>query len=176
MIGTKYFLLLFVALIQLQDCSSGRSFYQARKDNKICPGTPRPVNKSISACWSYTKRLETTLIEQAAVKMDICLETGRSFDNHQLGVELMRTSKTIYCFGVFNHNRFSGDEFIRNINSIWTSTAEIIEDTNVCVTEGDYKNIDCMDLDLSDFNTLYFNVAEQARLLESLYIGIYGLY
>ena len=168
-------LLFLIGLVLLLHTSTQLSSYKALRSNK-CPDTPRPVNKSIRACWDYTKNLETTLVEKTDVKTDVCLNNiSPDYDNHDLGVQIMRTSKIIYCFGIFQAGKFSWEDFTQNINGIWTSKSEIMEDPDICVLDGDFKDLKCMDMDLSDFNLLYLTVAEQARLLEGLFIGTHDL-
>ena len=170
--GINQCLLFLIGLVLLLHTSTQLSTYRASKASN-CPDTPRPVNKSIKACWDYTKNLETTLVEKADVKSEVCLDVNFGYDNHQLGVEIMRTSKVIYCFGIFQGSKFSWEEFTRNINGIWTSKSEIMEDPDICVLDGDYKDLKCMEMDLSDLNVLYLAVVEQVRLLEGLFMGIH---
>ena len=170
MYGINQCLLLSLGLVLLLHSSIQLSTYKASKASK-CPETPRPVNKSIKACWDYTKSLETTLVDKANVNTDVCLETLLDYTNHQLGVEIMKTSKIIYCFGIFQASKFSWEEFTRYINGIWTSKSEIMENPDICVLDGDYKDLQCMEMDLTDFNALYLAVIEQTRLLEGLFMG-----
>ena len=170
MYGINQCLLLSLGLVLLLHSSIQLSTYKASKASK-CPETPRPVNKSIKACWDYTKSLETTLVDKANVNTDLCLDTLLDYTNHQLGVEIMKTSKIIYCFGIFQASKFSWEEFTRYINGIWTSKSEIMENPDICVLDGDYKDLQCMEMDLTDFNALYIAVIEQTRLLEGLFMG-----
>ena len=132
---------------------------------------PRPVNKSIKACWDHTTNLGTTLAGENTVNTDVYLNVNLAYDNNRLGVELMRTSKIIYCFGVFHSSKLSWKDFTRNVNGIWISKSEIVVDPDICVLDGDYKDLQCMEIDLTDFNLLYLAVIQQARLLEGLFMG-----
>ena len=166
-----YGILLSVVVILLLHSSAQLSIYRTNR-TKVCPESARPVNKSIKACWDYTKSLETTLVDKANVNTDMCLDTLLDYTNHQLGVEIMRTSKIIYCFGIFKASKFSWEEFTRYINGIWTSKSEIMENPDICVLDGDYKDLQCMEMDLTDFNALYLAVIEQTRLLEGLFMHL----
>ena len=166
MYGINQYLFLSLSFILLfqQSTSQGNRYSK-------CPDTGKPVTKSIKACWDYTKSLETTLVDKANVNTDVCLDVKLDKDNHQLGVEIMRTSKIIYCFGIFQGSKFRVDRFTHNINGIWTSKSEIMEHPDICVLNGDYKDLQCMEIDLTDFNLLYLAVIQQARLLEGLFMG-----
>ena len=162
-------LLPLLGMVLLLQTSTQLPSYRTSKSK--CSNAPRPLNKPIRACWDYTRRLETTLLEETDAKTDVCLNVMLDVDNHKLGVEIMRTSKTIYCFGIARGSEFSGDDFIQNINGIWTSKSEIVEDPDVCVQDGDYSDVHCPDMDLSDLSFLYYNVVEQVSLLEELFMG-----
>lgn len=131
-------------------------------------------DRSIKAAWDQTKKLETTLLTKTNVKSsDVCTYTNANDNNHKLGVALMRTSKIIYCFGLLKGKQFTREEFIDPVSEIIQARSEIMEDADVCVLDGDYKDVDCFtDIsDLNDFNIMYEAVVEQIRLLEGLYIG-----
>ena len=166
MYGINQYLFLSLSLMLLFQHSTSQGSRYSK-----CPDTGKPVTKSIKACWDYTKSLETTLVDKANVNTDVCLDVKLDNDNHQLGVEIMRTSKIIYCFGIFQASKFSWEEFTRYINGIWISKSEIMENPDICVLDGDYKDLQCMEMDLTDFNALYIAVIEQTRLLEGLFVG-----
>ncbi|KAL5272578.1 hypothetical protein ACHWQZ_G000695 [Mnemiopsis leidyi] len=170
MFGTTTTSFVALALILIFHSSSSLSTYKALKASK-CVDTPRPVNKSIKACWDYTRNLATTLVDKAGVKTDVCIDPSSSQDSHDLGVELMRTSKTIFCYGIVHGITIS--ELTSDINGMWTSISEIIEDPNICVLDGDYKSVHCPDLALSDLDVMYLTIAEQAHILEGLFINMH---
>lgn len=172
MFGTTTKSFVALALILLLHSSTPLSTYKALKSAK-CVDTPRPVNKSIKACWDYTRNLAITLVDKASVKTDVCIDPTTKQDSHDLGVELMRTSKIIFCYGVMHGN--SIPELTSDINGMWTAVSEIVEDPNVCVLDGDYKSVHCPELPLSDLDTMYLTIAEQAQLLEGLFMSLHDL-
>ena len=93
--------------------------------------------------------------------------------NHQLGVEIMRTAKVIYCFGIVKGNKFNKEEFTYPINGIMQTKSEIMENPDICVLDGDYKDPPCTEVDFSDYNVLYKAIVEQSRLLEEVFISTY---
>lgn len=84
----------------------------------------------------------------------------------------MHTSKTIYCFGLYKGKDFAVEDFIGPISDLMQVRSEIMDDPDICVVDGDYKDLDCLnDIgDLNDYNIMYRAVMEQARLLETLFI------
>ena len=46
------------------------------------------------------------------------------------------------------------------------SKSEIMENPDICVLDGDHKNLQCMDMKYNDFNILHLVFIEQVRLLE----------
>ena len=84
----------------------------------------------------------------------------------------MRTSKIIYCFGLFNGKDFTVEDFIGPISEMSQVRSEIMDDPDICVMDGDYKELDCQTdiTDLSDYGEMYKAVMEQTRLLETLFI------
>ena len=95
------------------------------------------------------------------------------YTNHQLGVEIMRTAKVIYCFGIVKGNKFNKEEFTYPINGIMQTKSEIMENPDICVLDGDYKDPPCTEVDFSDYNVLYKAIVEQSRLLEEVFISTY---
>ena len=168
MYGINQCLLLSITLVLLLHSSTQLSIYRTEQK---CTMTPRPVELSIKTCWDHTKTLETTLASKTNVNTDVCLNIDLDYDNHRIGLEIMKTSKIIYCFGFFHSSKFSWEEFTNIINGIWTSKSEIMEHPDICVLDGDYKDLQCMEIDLTDFNLLYLAVIQQARLLEGLFMG-----
>ena len=83
----------------------------------------------------------------------------------------METSKVIYCFGIVKGNKFSKKDFTYPINGMMQSKSEIMENPDICVLDGDYKDLSCMEMDFSDYNVLYKAIVQQSRLLEGLFIG-----
>ena len=88
--------------------------------------------------------------------------------------EIMRTSKIIYCFGIVKGNKFNKEEFTYPINGIMQTKSEIMENPDICVLDGDYKDPSCRQIDYSDYNVLYKAIMEQSRMLEGLFIGTHS--
>ena len=82
----------------------------------------------------------------------------------------MKTSKTIFCFGVVQGNKFAEESFIYPINYMMQSKSEVVEHPDICVTPGDFKDLNCFELNLNDFDLLYEALLTQSRLLEKLFI------
>ena len=58
-------------------------------------------------------------------------------------------------------NKFPLPDFTYPINQMMQAKSEIMESPDICVLDGDYKNLACWELDMSDYNVLYKATVKQ---------------
>ena len=95
------------------------------------------------------------VLDKLDVKEDFCLDpkAGR-ISNRKLGVELMRTFQTTYCFALLRNKLFD-EKSISHVNNIQRSVSEIIDAPMVCVGDGDFKVVECWNMNFQNDDLLY---------------------
>ena len=136
-----------------------------RVGSSSCTAMPKPLNRSIKACWDNTKRVEEVALAKLDVKTDECVLIKSDETLQDMGRQLWTTFQTIRCYAIYRYGLFDS----KSINAMDTALSEIVDAPEVCV--GNLDSVVCRDLDISDDDLLFSNIIQQLRLLQGLYIG-----
>ena len=125
------------------------------------------IRTSIRKIWDITKNLESVVFKADDAKIKLCFRSNLDASNHHLGIEIMKTSKVIFCFALKQEEELP----INLINEMVLSLSVLMDSLDICVKQGDFKEISCQDLQY-DHSYLYKTIVEQARLLELLLMNL----
>ena len=133
----------------------------------MCTRPTVNIRTSIRKIWDITKKLETGVFREDDAEMKLCFRSNLDASNHHLGIQIMKTSKVIFCFALKQEEELP----ISLINEMVLSLSALMDSLDICVKQGDFKEISCQDLHY-DHSSLYRTVVEQARLLELLLMNM----
>ena len=139
--------------------------YRAGSPSSSCTAMPKPLNRSIKACWDNTKKVEEVALAKLDINQDKCVVIKADESAQDMGRQLWRTFQTIRCYAIYRYGLFDS----KTINAMDTALSEIVDAPEICI--GNMEGVVCRDLDISDDGTLYANIIQQLRLLQGLYIG-----
>ena len=142
--------------------------------SRNCPVMTRPIGRSLRDCWIDSQSILETVVNKFPVKKDnVCLDEHQTLQsNKQLGIELMGTLDTIYCFGTQKHQDL-GFDTIQKINNIHRSISEIIDSPDVCIPDMVFPSNMCFTkIDVDNYDVLYQTILRQLALLERLSMSL----
>ena len=165
MIAFKF---LISALCLLEVASSFYRDFSSSSSSSSCTTMPKPLNRSIKACWDNTMKAKEVALAKLDINPDKCVVIKGDETPQDMGRQVWRTFQTIRCYAIYRYGLFDS----KVINAMDTALSEIVDAPEVCVDN--LESVVCRDLDVSDDGVLFSNIIQQLRLLQGLYIGTIG--
>ena len=137
-----------------------------------CTNVPKPLNRSIKACWDNTNDIKTSFMKRNnGLKTDICVPRRDDISEKEKGLEIVKTASHLYCATTKSY--FSSLE-IEKVNLMITSLYEIVVNPKICV--GVDFPPDCVGYSSDDHQLVFKALVEQTQLLEALYLDTLELF
>ena len=134
-----------------------------------CNNVPKPLNRSIKACWDTTYDLKTSFTRRnAGLNTDICIPRRDHITEKDKALEIIKTASHVYCST--SQSYFSMPE-IGSINIMLTSLGEILGNPEICATAtANFPPTDCSLYSVDGHQDIFKALVEQIQLLEALYL------
>ena len=134
-----------------------------------CPNVPKPLNRSIKACWDNTNDIKTSFMKRNnGLKTEICVPRRDDISEKERGLEIVKTASHLYC--ATRKSYFSESE-ISKLNIMILSLNEIIRNPKICATAtAHFPPTDCSVYSVVDNQDIFKALVEQIQLLEALYL------